>query len=357
MKRVIVCAGGTGGHVFPALALCEQLIEHGYQSLLLTDIRGRRFCDKTIAPYQVMPEVSSGLKSLARSVINGLRIAIALAFSWKKEPPVALVGFGGIITIIPLLVAKIMKIPAIVHEQNAVLGKANKLLSKFGCVVTSNFVIQGADTVATPVRHEIQEAAASVYEPMRKGRFVITVVGGSQGASVFGRIVPLSLEMLPVNIRKNLTVVQQADYESIDNLTKTYEALDIKCKVVNFIHDVANVLINSSLVICRAGASTINELATVGRPAILIPYPYAAENHQRRNAENVENCGAAWVIDEKILTPKMLANKIEDFIYSKDQISLAAVNMLRSRHPQANSELRKYVINQINGGKREIISD
>ena len=352
MKQVVICAGGTGGHVFPALELCKQLTAAGYRSVLLTDLRGRRFCENTDVPYQVIPEVSSGLKSLARSIINSLRISIVLTLSWKNSPPVALVGFGGIITILPLLIAKMLKIPVIVHEQNSILGKANRLLAKLGCSVTSNFCIANTKQIATPVRQEVQNVAASVYEPLRNGRFVITIVGGSQGASIFTRIIPLAIEMLPMKTRKNLTIIQQADYENIDRLSKMYEMLEVRSKVVNFIHDVANVFVNSSLVICRAGASTLNELATIGRPAILIPYPHAADNHQMKNAEKMEDIGAAWVIEEKSLTPKMLATKIEDFIYSKDQISLTAVNMLRSRHPQANTELMKYVINEINGGEK-----
>ena len=354
MKRIIVCAGGTGGHVFPALELCDQLNAEDYDCILLTDLRGRRFCDKTQVKCQVIPEISSSIKSLARSIINAVRIVVALGMSWKKDRPSAVIGFGGVMTILPLLIARMMKIPYIIHEQNSIPGRANRLLARLGAVATSNFEIKGYNKVATPVRREIQAVAASVYEPIRNGRFVLTIIGGSQGAAIFTRIVPLAIEMLPVKIRKILTIVQQTDFETVETLTKIYNELEVKNRVVNFIHDMDNVLVNSSLVICRSGASTINELATIGRPAIFIPYPYAADNHQKRNAEIIEDLGGGWVINEASLSPKIIASKIEDLIYSKDQLSLSAVNMLRSRSISANTELKKIIIN---GGTSEIVSN
>lgn len=351
--KVIVCAGGTGGHVFPALALCEQLTALGRSSMLLTDDRGARFCNNARVKYQSMPKISFKAKSIFSSLLNALRIIVALRIAWKNNRPEAVVGFGGLMTVLPLLLARAMGIPAIVHEQNSILGRANTFLSTFGVKVTSNFTSNmiGVENIATPVRPEIQKKAAAIYTPLHDDKFVITVIAGSQGAASFADILSTAVSVLPISVRKKLAIVQQVASDQIELLSKTYEHLGIQHKLVEFITDIAFILERSSLVICRSGASTLSELMTVGRPAILIPYTHATNDHQKRNAEYLENAGAAWVINEDSSAPSKLAVKIEDFVYAKDQLALAAINMLRCRRPQANTELATYIVSSIEGEK------
>jgi len=347
MDKIVVCAGGTGGHVIPALSLCEQLNQAGYKSILFTDARGYRFCSETRVKVQLIPDIELKLHSLARSFINSIGISVALVCSWKRSKPKAVIGFGGIMSVIPLLIAKIMKIPSIAHEQNAVLGKANSLLAKMGCYVTSNFPMKPYETVATPVRYSVQKKAASVYDVTTDGNFIISVVGGSQGAAIFSNVVLEAMKIIPRKIRANFLLIQQALPEDIENLTKAYEDLGIKSVVSPFIHDMASILEKSNLVISRSGASTLNELSTIGRPAIVIPYPHAIYNHQYKNAEYFEDMGALWIIEEKRLTPKELANQIIDCINTKDRLKLAAINMLKLRRPNANNELKSYILSKI----------
>lgn len=349
--QVVVCAGGTGGHVFPALALCEQLTSIGYSSMLLTDSRGSRFCNDTQIKYQKIPEVSFNAKSIFKSIANAVRIVVALRIAWGKNRPKAVVGFGGLMTVLPLLLAKSMNIKVLAHEQNAVLGRANRLLSLLGIKVTSNFPVNlpAVENIATPVRKEIQAKAAAIYMPVRDGKFVITVISGSQGAASFAGILSTAISILPVSVRKKLAIVQQIVGNQVETLSNVYDRLGVQYKLFEFIKDMPLMLEYSSLVVCRSGASTLSELMTVGRPAILIPYSHAMNDHQRRNAERLENIGSAWVINEDSSASTKLAAKIEDFIYAKDQLALAAINMLRCRRPQANIELATYVKSMIEG--------
>lgn len=353
MSQIVVCAGGTGGHVFPALTLCDGINQCGCKSLLFTDIRGQRFCKNTDIQFQVIPQIFNNKKLFLKSFCNAFRTFIALILSWRKQKPSAVISFGGSMTVVPLLVARLMKIPAIIHEQNFVMGRANRLLAALGCHVTSNFPIRvkGAIKTATPVRAEIQKCAATTYEPLRNGKLVISVMGGSQGASVFSKILPQALEILSPDKRKLISIVQQVGKDEIDDLSKRYERLGIQAELLQFIDDVASVLVNSSLLICRGGASTLSELATIGRPAIIIPYPHATDDHQTKNAEFFDNLGAIWMINEKAFTARELASRLEAFLYSTDQLVLASINMLKSRKPTANTELTSYVMSQIHGGK------
>lgn len=353
MSQIVVCAGGTGGHVFPALTLCDSINQYGYEPLLFTDARGQRFCKNTDTQFQVVPQIFNDKKLFLKSFCNAFRTFIVLILAWRKQRPSAVIGFGGSMTVVPLLVARLMKVPAIIHEQNFVMGKANCLLAALGCHVTSNFPIRvkGAIKTATPVRAEIQKYAATTYEPLKSSKLVISVMGGSQGAAVFSKILPQALEVLSPDKRMLIYIIQQAGKDEIDGLSEQYKKLGIQAELMQFIDDVASVLVKSSLVICRGGASTLSELATIGRPAIIIPYPYATDDHQTKNAEFFDNLGAIWMINENAFTARELASRLEMFLYSTDQLVLASINMLKSRKPTANTELISYVVSQIHGEK------
>lgn len=343
MKTVIVCSGGSGGHVFPAIALCEQLIDSGYSVILLTDKRGFRYCSDLKFPVKVMPKISASISTIFSSFWNILRIFIGLRVYWKENRPELVVGFGGIMTLVPLLLAKIMGIKTMIHEQNVMFGKANKFLDNFVNFTTVNFADDNPKHlfVETPVRSFITSAFATPYSFKGKTKFVISAIGGSQSADIFSSVIPNALKLLKSGDCKHIKIIHQVSEPLINDLKNFYDSLGVECDLRPFIDNIASVIGDSNLVICRAGASTLAELATIGRPAILIPYPYAG-GHQRFNAEYFENLGAAWVINEKNFSAKSLALKLEGLLYNTDQLVIAAVNMLKSRKPSANKRLVEF---------------
>lgn len=343
MKSVIVCSGGSGGHVFPAIALCDLLKAEGYDVVFLTDKRGYRFCSNIDFKVKIMPKISSTPSEILKTVWNAFKIFIGLKLSWRKKKPDLVIGFGGVMTILPLITAKNCGIKTIIHEQNMVFGKANKLLERFADFVTVSFADNNEKHihVESPVRSRVFEKFAATYNFKDKKKFVISVLGGSQTADIFASVVPLAFKFLQAGDCKHIKVIQQVSENRMDEVKSVYDSLGIECDLRPFINDIENVFAESSLVISRAGASTLAELGTIGRPAILVPYPYAGD-HQKYNAEYFENLGAAWVIYEKNFSPKNLALKLEGLLYNTDQLVIAAVNMLKSRKPSSNKRFVEF---------------
>ncbi len=350
MKTFVVCAGGSGGHVFPALALCEQLRDEGCNVIFLTDKRGSRYCsgDEKFN-VNVMPDVSSCFKNIHITALNAIRIFIGLLISFRKKKPDIMIGFGGVPTIVPIVFAKLLGIKTVIHEPNAVFGKANKFLSKIANYTTSNYPQNEHPkciTLDTPVRKQIFSKFATPYLFKNKSKFVICVIGGSQSADIFSTVIPEAFRLLPQKKREFIKVVQQSSANKIELIKAAYNAFGIESDVREFLQDVGNIIANADLVISRAGASTLAELATIGRAAILIPYQYAG-GHQYSNAEYYENLGAAWIIDENSLSPQVLADKLMSLFSDLDQLTIASVNMLKSRSATANVSYINFLKNEI----------
>jgi UDP-N-acetylglucosamine--N-acetylmuramyl-(pentapeptide) pyrophosphoryl-undecaprenol N-acetylglucosamine transferase len=333
---VMLAAGGTGGHLFPAFALAEALGRRGIAVDLVTDTRGDRY--GTGFPARNVYQVPSGtggsaLKAAFAAVQLSRGVAAAHRLLGEVRPGLVL-GFGGYPTFPPLLAAKLRGIPTAVHEQNAVLGRANKMLAgRVDAIATSFATTKGLDGAllakarhtGNPVRDIVVKAAARHYwRPEPSQPFDLLVFGGSQGAKYFSDAVPPALALLPEVLRARLRVTQQAREEDLDRVTAAYAASGITADVAAFFKDLPTRMAASHLVIGRAGASTVAELTVIGRPAILVPLPHSLDNDQLHNALRLAEAGAVWCLEQKDLTPERLAAELEMLMTRPGLLATAA---------------------------------
>ena len=302
----VLAAGGTGGHMVPAHALAAELHSRRHGVLLITDVRGARFPGLfENIPLHVLPAGRLGggpinwLKALA-NVARGRGEAKRL---YREHQPDAVIGFGGYPAFPSLLAAGAMRVPTVLHEQNAVLGRVNRLLAgEAEAIGTAYEEVERlkpkyagkAVLIGNPVRAEIARLGELPFPPFDEtAALKILVTGGSQGATVLGRVVPAGLGMLQTSLRHRLQVVQQCRPEDIERVRAQYADLGIPAELLTYIEDMPEKLADAHLFIGRAGASTIAELTAAGRPAILIPYPAATDDHQTANADTLVAAGAA----------------------------------------------------------------
>jgi UDP-N-acetylglucosamine--N-acetylmuramyl-(pentapeptide) pyrophosphoryl-undecaprenol N-acetylglucosamine transferase len=337
----VLAAGGTGGHLFPAEALARELLRQGAQVHLATDRRADAFAEKvpSVAICQVRAgrfgggplHVAYGVAEMALGLIQARRLLRRLA-------PDVVVGFGGYASVPTMLAASQLGIPTVIHEQNAVLGRANRLLAPRASRIAAGFAetaaLRPADRsravhTGNPVRPAIL-SAATPYAPPEPGRPIeLLILGGSQGARIFSDVVPPALAALPTEIRRALRVSQQARPEDRDRVIADLQAAGIAAEVETFFNDVPVRLARAHLVICRSGASTISELAASGRPALLVPYPHATDEHQAANARAVAEAGAGWVVPQSSLTPPFLSERLTDLLRDGASLTHAAA---QARH-------------------------
>jgi UDP-N-acetylglucosamine--N-acetylmuramyl-(pentapeptide) pyrophosphoryl-undecaprenol N-acetylglucosamine transferase len=323
--RVLVCAGGTGGHLFPAEALAAALRKRGVGVELVTDSRAARHAGAfPAAAVHVIPSATIRSKknpfSLART---GSVLGYGLLKAWLKLPrlkPAVVIGFGGYPTVPPLLAATARHIPSIIHEQNAVMGRANRMLAPrvnaiatgFAGILNQEPVLAAKAThTGNPVRPAVIEAAKTPYPPLdATGTFHLLVFGGSQGARVMADIVPAAIERLEPGLRARLKIVQQAREEDLARVRDIFARLKVAAEVAPFFADLPARLAASHLVVSRSGASTVAELSAIGRPAILVPLPHALDQDQRANAGVLMQAGGAIRLDQAEFTPDRLAAEI-----------------------------------------------
>ncbi|HEX2840099.1 undecaprenyldiphospho-muramoylpentapeptide beta-N-acetylglucosaminyltransferase [Hyphomicrobium sp.] len=336
---ILLAAGGTGGHLFPAFALAEELQRRGYPIDLVTDMRGDRYGTGFPARsvYQ-LPSATPGSKrspiALGRAgftLLRGVRRARKLLRNLK---PAAVIGFGGYPTIPPLVAARMLGIPSIIHEQNAVLGRANKVLARGAATVATSFrktryldgpLAAKARFTGNPVRDLVIEAAKTPYPPLEPGGALkLLVFGGSQGARFFSEAVPPALATLPQDVRQRIKLVQQAREEDVTAVTAQLSAAGISSEIAPFFKGLPQVMADSHLVIARAGASSVAELAVIGRPSILVPLPHSLDSDQLENASNLAESGGSWCIEQKDLTPLRLATELGKLFDSPDTLITAA---------------------------------
>ncbi|MCA1367580.1 undecaprenyldiphospho-muramoylpentapeptide beta-N-acetylglucosaminyltransferase [Bradyrhizobium sp. BRP14] len=344
---ILLAAGGTGGHLFPAEALAHQLRVSGYSVHLVTDSRAERFAGKFPADeIHVVPSATIGSRNpvkLAQSVWKlwtGLRAARRLIGRIK---PRAVVGFGGYPTVPPLLAATGMGVPSLIHEQNAVMGRANKMLASRVQAIAGGFLPEGggvfaAKTVTTgnPVRPAVIEAAGASYATSSgEMPFHLVVFGGSQGAQYFSKAVPQAVCRLDDALRQRLKVTQQARPEDKEGVIAAYEKLGVAAEVSHFFTDMATRIALAQLVICRSGASTVSEISVIGRPAILVPYPYALDHDQAANAAALATKGGARVIAQVELTAERLAGILSDAMNNPEALAQMAASARETGKPDA----------------------
>ena len=335
---VVVAAGGTGGHLFPAEALAVALGKRGVAVDLATDERAALYGkDFPARQTHIIPSATVRGRDPVALARTGLRLTngtVRAFLLFGRLQPAAVIGFGGYPTIPPLLAAAWRRIPTLIHEQNGVMGRANRFLSSRVAAIATSFagVLDAAPALAAkathtgnPVRPAVVAAAAVAYAaPARPGPLNLLVFGGSQGARIMADIVPPAIELLPVALRAQLAITQQARGEDIDRVRATYARLGATAEVAPFFADLPERIAHSHLVVSRSGASTVAELAAIGRPAILVPLPHALDQDQLANASVLEKAGGAIRIDQAAFTPEKLASEIAAIATEPDRLARMA---------------------------------
>jgi UDP-N-acetylglucosamine--N-acetylmuramyl-(pentapeptide) pyrophosphoryl-undecaprenol N-acetylglucosamine transferase len=355
-RHYVLAAGGTGGHMIPAHALAEELMRRGHRVALVTDDRGARIpglfegVQVHILPAGRLGGGPLGWLSAIRKIFTGRAMASRL---YETFEPSAVIGFGGYPALPALMAAQRDRIPTLVHEQNAVLGRVNRILArKVDAIATAYPNVQRlaagrqdkTHLVGNPVRDEVLELRDQPYPDLTdEGVFRLLVTGGSQGATVLSKVVPEGLGLLPEHFRRRLQVTQQCRAEDIEEVRGRYAALGIPAELATYIDDMPDKLAWTHLVIARAGASTIAELTVAGRPAILIPLPSATDDHQTANAREMAKAGGARTIAQSHFTPVELAKQMQKLGLEPAALANAAYRAWSVGRPNAASDLADLV--------------
>jgi len=335
---IVLTAGGTGGHLFPAHALAGELIRRGYDLDLITDTRanylGEGFPGRSV--HRVPSATFSGkspieaIRMMATNS-NGFKMAYDIMADLK---PRAMVGFGGYPTLPPMLAALARGVPSMIQEQNSVMGRANRFLAPMVKAIALSFddtkyleakLGEKSYVTGTPLREGVLELRGGIYQPPQPGQPLnLLVFGGSQGARFFSDIMPVALQLLPQEARDRLMVVQQCREEDIDRVFDAYEVAGVAAELATFFDDLPSRMAGSHLVICRSGATTVAELAALGRPAVLVPLPNSVDNDQLENATRFEKAGAGWCFEQSIMTPERLAGTLRRLFEEPATLARAA---------------------------------
>lgn len=349
-KFICLAAGGTGGHVFPALAVAERLQAEGHTTLLFTDGRGARMVSGT--PQAIIAAASPFQRGLLRRMralvlLSGGMVKSLLQLMMRR--PVVMIGFGGYPSFPPLLTAALLRIPTMVHEQNAYLGRANRMLaSRAGHLAlswqqTANLPKNvTCFTGGMPVRQaffNIKPNNLAPGEPLH-----LTILGGSLGAGIFAELLPPAIAALPANIRSRLRLTQQCRAEQLDALRAAYQELRVTATVQPFFDDIADIMASSHLVISRAGASSVAELAAAGRAAILVPLPSAMDDHQTANARQLAGVGGGLCRAEAELDAATLADDITNLFGDEEKLAQMGQNARKLAMPDAAQTIADYAL-------------
>ena len=355
-RHYVLAAGGTGGHLIPAFALGQELLNRGHHVALITDARGAKIpgCPEKIATHilpagRITKSPRSWLPGI-RAIAEGRMMARRLYASFE---PTAVVGFGGYAAFPALLGAFAEKIPAIIHEQNAVLGRVNRFTARQVNAIATAYpdvlrlsprYASKVHLVGNPVREDVLALRDAPYPPLlADGIFRVLVTGGSQGATILSDIVPDGLARLPLNLRRRLQVTQQCREEDIETVRQAYAAHDIPAELATYLPDLPERLGWAHLVIGRAGASTVSELTCAGRPAILVPLPSATDDHQSYNVKEMVAAGGARAIAQPAFTAVELAKQIEKIALEPGALENAATAAKSCGRPNAVSDLADLV--------------
>lgn len=355
-RHFVLAAGGTGGHLLPAFALATELERRGHHVALVTDERGAKIPGKpSFLPAHVLPAGRLGKNPIAlakglAAIWRGRAMALRLFESFQ---PACVVGFGGYPALPALLAARAAKIPTVIHEQNAVLGRVNRLLAKrVDAIATAYMEVERLDPklwakvhrVGNPVRAEVLALRGEPFPSFSDDSlFRVLVTGGSQGASILSEVVPDGLAMLPPALRHRLQVTQQCRPEDLEAVRARYAGHQIPAELGTYFEDMATRLAETHLFIGRSGASTIAELTAVGRPAILVPLPIATDDHQAVNAREMVKAGGARAIRQSGFTPKELAKQIQTMALNPASLANAAHAAWNCGLPNAVSDLADLV--------------
>ena len=336
-KNIVLTAGGTGGHVYPADALAEELENRGYEVILFTDKRGlnnykgklgqienKAICSGSVVGKSWLTKIESLFKV-------GMGVVQAACYLIKKKP-CCVVGFGGYASFPTAVAAVCLRIPLVVHEQNSVMSRTNRILARFAAMVAQSFrdvknTPANAKIILSgmPIRAKIAELYAQNLKAGKKGdKFVLLVIGGSQGAKVFAEIVPKAIALMSEMEQNSFVIYQQCRKGEEECVAKAYDNLKAKVTVKNFFENMPELYQKADLIISRAGASSVYEIAAVGLPAVLVPLPTAADNHQYYNAKEFETEGAGIVVQQTEFTPQKLKEVLIDLANNPQKMKIMA---------------------------------
>lgn len=349
-KLLLIAAGGTGGHMFPAQALAEAMLARGWRVKLSTDDRGARYSGgfpEAVKVERVASATFARGGSLAKLLVP-FRIAgglVAAMVSQVRDRPAVVVGFGGYPSIPALAAAWVLRRPRMIHEQNGVLGRVNQVFArrvqKVACGTWPTALPGGVtgEPVGNPVRQTVLDRASAPYIPPGDYPMSMVVIGGSQGARILSDVVPAAVALLPEGLRGNLRMSHQARDEDGARASAAYEAAGVRAEIAPFFADIPRRLSEAQLVISRSGASSVADISVIGRPAILIPLATATGDHQTANAKGLSDAAAAVVIPEKALDAKSLAGHIAAILEDPHRAETMARAALGEGRPDATARL------------------
>ena len=357
-ETVVISAGGSGGHLFPAQALADELVRRGMTIVVMTDRRGTIYTKAfPQAVIETVPSAAFSDRSVVRLLTAPFEIAAGIVVALVKLNrirPLAVIGFGGYPTVPIMIAAALAGLPTAILEQNAVVGRANRLVMNRMRVIAAAFPISRFPPkdaskivlVGNPVRPDVIAHSNDAYEaPNPNGPLRLLVFGGSQGARALSDIVPAAIGLLRTDLRERLDVVQQCRPEDIDRVRDAYRGFGAKAELRSFFDDLPARMAHAHLVISRSGAGTVSELAAIGRPAILVPLPNALDDNQTPNADILERAGAGWRVRQSDLTPEKLAQMLEDAFRAPDELARRAKAARSVARPDAAQRLADVVEN------------
>lgn len=367
-KVIVLAAGGTGGHIFPAVALAEVLRARGFEPHLITDHRFHHYTKSASGVLAEIPIHTIRAGSLgggaAKKIKNVVGIFVGVAQAYKllrKLKPRAVVGFGGYPSFPTMVAACLRSERTIIQEQNSVLGRVNRAIASKVSVIATTYkdtllMPESAKAktvlIGTPVRAAVMALEKAEYPVLAEGSIMrILVIGGSQGASVFSDVVPAAMKLLPPDVRARIRLDQQCREAELTETRAKYAELNMQVDLAPFFTDVAARLASAHLVISRAGASSVAELMITGRPAVLVPLPIATDNHQYHNAQSIEESNAGWVVTQQAFTPESLASRIETLMRVPHRLSEAAANMRKLADGNAAEKLAELVTGAVTTAK------
>jgi len=361
-KTIVLTAGGTGGHLFPAVALGKSLLERGFAVRLYTDDRGADYAKRTPGiEAHVVPAASpsrGGLLGKVGFVFTLARGALAVSRLLRKHNAAAVVGFGGYASFPATFMAARQKRPVILHEQNGYLGLANRKMAKAASAIALSFpTVDGipqtdARQVETgnPVRPEINHLHDQPYpHPEADGSFHLFVMGGSQGARIFSDVIPAAIAGMETAQRQRIRVTQQCRPEDIERVRNVYKEAGVEADLQSFFENIPERLSGTHLMVCRAGASTCAEALVAGLPAIYVPYPFAADDHQSYNARHIEKAGAGWLMKQDDFTVDSLRGKLTGLLIDPSPLNAIATAAAGIGRPDAAERLADLVVAEVEG--------
>lgn len=353
----VLTAGGTGGHLFPAQALAEALSRRGHRIVLMTDQRGAAYGERFPgADVLIVPSASpsGGIIRKAGAALKLMRGALMARRSLKRIGPTAVIGFGGYASFPALWAAARRRLPMILHEQNAHLGRANRMFAGNASALALSFdetlALPGgvtSEVTGNPVRDAILAIRTRAYEgPGHDGPIRLLVFGGSLGASIFAEVVPAAVAALPPRIRDRVRVTQQVREAELDTVRAAYAEAGIEAELASFFDNMDELLADAHLVLARAGASTCAELTVAGRPSVLVPYPHATDDHQTANAKALTDAGAAWLVPNAKFDTATCTRTLEALLEDPEalkRMARAAHGMARPDAAEALADLAERV--------------